>query len=146
MVGFERDTCIASVSDACAACVIGERARLPALPNGCPEERVQCYSPCETVVPRKVGVAACEQLLEDQSKLTPEASCLCDACYPAFGKCIADEGCAEILDCATQQGCTLQTCEMDSICGPLITQYAGTHSLALAIQLGSCEDRDTCAP
>jgi hypothetical protein len=145
MVGFERDSCIASVSDACAACVIGERARLPALPDGCPDDRVQCYSPCETIVPREIGVGACEQLLEDQSLLTPETSCLCDACYPAFGKCIADAGCSEISACARQQDCTLQTCEMDAVCGPLIMEYGGTPSLGLAIQLGSCENRDACA-
>jgi hypothetical protein len=144
IIGLEREACIADVDDACAACVIGERIRLNTVADGCPAERIQCYEACASIVPRETGIAACEQKLEELELVTPEASCLCDRCHPAFGNCIADEGCREILDCATTHGCTDATCPSHPVCGPLIAQSQGTPSFTLIVNFSSCEQKDSC--
>lgn len=144
MAGFERGACIESVSDACAACVLVERARIPAGMGGCPSQPVECDSACDTLVPREVGVAACEQLLEEDDELTPEASCLCDACYPAFGNCLRDAGCRTIFDCAVAQGCQGDACAQDPVCGAVISRFIGTPSLGTAMALGRCPSQDAC--
>lgn len=144
MTGFDRDVCIANAGDACVACVLGERARIPASADGCPSEPILCHEACASIVPREDALAACEQSLQDQRLLTPEASCMCDRCYPWFGECVADAGCFEILDCAVRTGCSLATCGADPECGAVVAHYRGTRSFGLAVNLGGCEASESC--
>jgi hypothetical protein len=144
-VGFDRAQCVEGSADACVACSITALADRPLGADGCPEQRLDCYAACEDLVPRETAIAACEQSLGERDALTDSARCLCDRCYPAFGQCMADDGCVQMLDCAAARGCQGTSCTEDPVCGPLIELFHGTRSLALALQVSGCEARDECA-
>jgi hypothetical protein len=96
-------------------------------------------------VPKADAVDACIAALEDLDKADAEGKCMCDMCWPAFGECITDAGCMEMLDCIAKQGCDEATCASDPVCGPIIQRYSSTHSLGVLLRLGSCEAAQTCA-
>lgn len=145
---FSLDKCMDNAEDVCIACVLGELSRATLLDaQGCPSSRVNCHELCSSIVPKEEAVEACVTRAAEHWRVTSEARCLCDRCYPAFGACLADEGCAEIMLCASEQGCEGTACERDPICGPIIAGLIGVRmrSIALALDVQACEQRDACA-
>jgi len=142
--GFDLATCKASAPDACIACTSQALQMLDKGADGCPVESVPCSEQCKELVSKDTAVAACKDMLQARDKATPETNCLCEGCWPDFGECLADAGCTKMFDCAAEQGCEGQACASDPVCGPIIKQFLGTHSLAVLLRVGDCPARPMC--
>jgi hypothetical protein len=145
---FTLEACVSRADDVCIACVLGELSRATMIDDrGCPSSRVDCHALCENIVPKDEAVEACVARAAEHGPVTAETRCMCDRCYPAFGACLADEGCTEIFLCAVEQGCEGSSCASDPVCGTIIARHfgPGMGSVALAIDVGACEQQDECA-
>jgi hypothetical protein len=142
--GFDFSACEAAAPDTCVACTNADLDRFPSNTDGCPTDHPTCTEQCSDLVPKTVAIAACDDALDAAGKASAEGKCLCAACWPDFGECMADVGCAEMIDCVQAQGCKQAECEHDPVCGPIITKYQSTHSLALLLRVGQCPAREFC--
>jgi hypothetical protein len=140
--GFTHELCLREAPDVCVACAAEQLAQ--ATDGACPEQGISCWFACNALVPKEVAVAACEDTLDAREPLTDAGRCLCERCHPSFGRCVADDGCLELLQCADAQGCEGPACQLDPVCGPIVERYLETPSVGLALAVGSCPERRTC--
>jgi len=58
--------------------------------------------------------------------------CLCTTCASPVIECFSNFGCALILACAQQSGCTGLDCYSASTCRPVIDQFGGLKGKAMS--------------
>jgi hypothetical protein len=67
--------------------------------------------------------------------------CICDSCADLVSRCLSEPGCADVIACARDQGCSGADCLSNAVCGPLIQTYQKTtRGSAIALQLAQCSN------
>lgn len=85
------------------------------------------------------GVGQCVEQAETQCE-----ECLCTDCFEAYGDCIADFGCPEIIGCLDETGCSGADCVV--ACQDVIEEFGGLYgaSVAYTIALINCAINASC--
>ncbi len=144
--GIERlvTVCQSNIPDACVACVndIAAGASCVGMDAAAFDE---CVTPCAGAIPAPADAAECNEITVASGQAAGSedlVACLCETCLDAFGSCLVDPICQEIMLCVAEVGCVSTECLNDEVCGPLINDAlmgTGAASVATAVEVGTCQ-------
>jgi len=87
------------------------------------------------------GQQLCTSVAQNQCQ-----RCLCNGCYDALTQCVTDIGCALILACVEQSGCSGINCYQPGTCQPIIDKFGGIGgpSLKQVFGIAACASSSGC--